>query len=65
MFGIEQVPSWVGVVGTVGVVVGILLAFAAAWLGHKLVTGIVLVGLMCSTALVWLAYQPSGIGGIQ
>ncbi len=59
MFG--EVPSWFGTVGTVGVVVGILLAIAAVWLGHKLAIGVVLLGLMCSAAMVLLAYTPGVI----
>lgn len=59
MFG--EVPSWFGTVGTVGVVVGVLLATAAVWLGHKLTIGVVLLGLMCSAAMVLLAV----LGGIE
>ncbi|KRQ23325.1 MULTISPECIES: hypothetical protein [unclassified Mycobacteroides] len=63
MFG--EVPSWFGTVGTVGVLVGILLAIGAVWLRHKFATGVVLLGLMCSAAMVLLAYTPGGIDTVH
>ncbi|MDM2164671.1 hypothetical protein PP352_21210 [Mycobacteroides abscessus] len=57
----EEIPSWFGTGGTIGVVVGVLLAIAAVWLGHKLAIGVVCLGLMGSAAMVLLAYTQGGI----